>query len=229
MRCLPAGTSGSDGHLDADTYTTTTRRHQVQRTAVRGQTAIRLSWVWLALLGHTILGICQTRTPVSHLQPARTPSEQILYKWNKIGNKLVAMAEDFPENKYDFRPTPAQRTFAESLLHVVGEDYRLLSAIKGSHMGPAGYQDHSPKDFKTKADVVRLMKQVVADGAALIAERGDAGLQREVRSPYADVLLRAWYVWVDAIEHSGEHYGQLVVYYRVAGMVPPDSRPPKPQ
>jgi hypothetical protein len=111
-------------------------------------------------------------------------------------NKLVAMAEDFPENKYDFKPTVVQRSFAESILHVVGEDYRLISAIKGSHMGPAGYQDPSLKDFKTKADVVGLIKQVVADGAALIAEQDDSGLQRKVKSPYADVLcvpgMRGW-------------------------------------
>jgi hypothetical protein len=69
----------------------------------------------------------------------------------------------------------------------------------------------------------------MASGVFQITEQGDAGLQREVKSPYADVLLRAWSVWVDAIEHSGEHYGQLVVYYRLAGMVPPDSRPQKPQ
>jgi uncharacterized damage-inducible protein DinB len=176
--------------------------------------------MWLAMLG-----ICQTAVPVVRLEAARTPSEQILYKWNKIGKKLVAMAEDFPESKYDFRATPAQRSFAENLLHVAGEDYRLLSVIQGSHMGPAGYQDPSPKDFNTKADVVKLVKQVVADGAALIAKQGDVGLQREIKSPYGDFMLRVWYAWVDAIEHSGEHYGQLVVYYRLAGMVPPDSRP----
>jgi hypothetical protein len=116
------------------------------------------------------MGICQTRGAVSHLGLARTPSEQILYKWNKIGNKLVDMAEDFPENKYDFKPTVAQLSLAESLLHVVGEDYRLVSAIKGSHMGPTGYQDPSPEDFKTKAEVAGLIKQVVAGGATLIVE-----------------------------------------------------------
>src|SRR5450432_3573847 len=56
-------------------------------------------------------------------KPAPSPSEAVLQQWNDIGRKLVAMAEDFPEDKYDFKPTPAQRSFAEQLLHAAGGGY----------------------------------------------------------------------------------------------------------
>lgn len=46
-------------------------------------------------------------------KPAASPSQAVLDSWNDIGRKLIAMAEDFPEDKYDFKTTPAQRSFAE--------------------------------------------------------------------------------------------------------------------
>jgi len=75
--------------------------------------------------------------------------------------------------------------------------------------------------------VVKLIQQVVADGEALLKEQGEAGINREVKYPYGNFMMHASAVWLDAIEHSAEHYGQLVVYYRVSGMVPPASRPKK--
>ncbi len=46
-------------------------------------------------------------------KPADSPSKVVIDSWNDVGRKLIAMAEDFPEDKYDYKPTPAQRTFAE--------------------------------------------------------------------------------------------------------------------
>ena len=55
-------------------------------------------------------------------KPTLGPSAALLASWNEIGRKLIAMAEDFPEDKYDFKPTPAQRSFAEQLLHMAGSN-----------------------------------------------------------------------------------------------------------
>src|SRR5580658_4402215 len=51
------------------------------------------------------------------VKPADPELKVVLDSWNEVGRKLIAMAEDFPEDKYDFRPTPAERSFAEQLLH----------------------------------------------------------------------------------------------------------------
>jgi len=152
-----------------------------------------------------------------------------LAAWNDIGRRLVDMAEDFPEDKYDFKTTPAQRSFAENLLHVASDYCLEISAIKGSRVGPAvePEKDLTRKDYPTKTSVVKLLKQAVADGAAVIQEQGDAGLTKESKSPYENALQHVGAAWAGTIEHAGEHYGQLVVYYRVSGMVPPESRPKK--
>ena len=70
-------------------------------------------------------------TPV---KPADSPSKVLLDSWNDIGRKLIAMAEDFPEDKYDFKPTPAQRSFAEQLLHAAGANYYFTNQITGKPM-----------------------------------------------------------------------------------------------
>jgi uncharacterized damage-inducible protein DinB len=185
----------------------------------------------LALLALTLLATVgmelhsqaptQNQTP----SPARSRSEEMLERWNDIGNKLVAMAKDFPEDKYDFKVQKDQRTFALNLLHAAALDFVLVRRISGSNVGPDfGQGDNPTRDqFKTKADVVKFVQEAVADGAQVIQQQGDAGLDKTTKF-FGNRMAHNSSIWTFAIEHSGEHYGQLVVYYRANNMVPPDSR-----
>ena len=180
----------------------------------------------LALVGTSLYaqGQPQNQPP----RPARSRTEETLEMWNDIGNKLIAMAQDFPEDKYDFKLQKDQRSFAQDLLHVAAVDYDLMRSASGSNIGPDfGKNKHNPSQdvYKTKADVVKLMQQAVADGANLIQQQGDAGLDKTTNFAWGNKLVHNSYTWMWAIEHSGEHYGQLVVYYRANNLVPPDSRP----
>jgi uncharacterized damage-inducible protein DinB len=156
-------------------------------------------------------------------KPVASPSQTLLWFLNDVGRKLTAMAEDFPEDKYDFKPNPAQRSFAEQLIHAAHGNYIFIDIVKGVK---PNYDDPKRSDFKTKAAVVEYVRKSFADGAALIAGKGDSGMNELVVDPsnqFYRINEEAWAI----IEHSGEHYGQLVVYYRVAGLVPPESRPKK--
>jgi uncharacterized damage-inducible protein DinB len=159
------------------------------------------------------------------VKPADSPSKVLLDSWNEIGRKLIAMAEDFPEDKYDFKPTPAQRSFAEQLLHAAGANYFFTNQVVGKPMPPE--EDPKRADYKTKADVVTFVKKSFADGASAIQSKGNKGMSDLVVDPFAHQQMRVLDMAYGFIEHSGEHYGQLVVYYRVAGLVPPESRPKK--
>src|SRR5579859_886320 len=156
--------------------------------------------------------------------PARSRSDEMLERWNDIGSKLVAMAKDFPEDKYDFKLQKDQRTFALNLLHAAALDFVLIRRVSGSKVGPDfGEGDNPSRDaFKTKADVVKFVQEAVADGAQVIQQQGDAGLDKTTK--FGKHLSHNSNIWTFAIEHSGEHYGQLVVYYRANNMIPPDSR-----
>src|SRR5580765_309661 len=158
------------------------------------------------------------------VKPPASPSQAVLEGWNDVGRTLIAMAEDFPEDKYDFKPTPAQRSFAEQLLHAAGANYYFTNPVMGQKP-PAG-EDPKLDQYKTKADIVAFVKKAFADGAAAIQSKGEKGLTTEVVY-LPDQKARVLDIANGLIEHSGEHYGQLVVYYRLAGLVPPESRPKK--
>jgi hypothetical protein len=186
---------------------------------------------WLALLALILLvvqgtglgsqGQAQDQAP----RPAPSRTDEMLDRWNDIGNKLIAMAQDFPEDKYDFKLQKDERTFALNLLHAAALDFVLIRRVSGSNLGPDfGPGDNPTRDvFKTKAEVVKFVQEAIADGARVIQQQGDAGLDNTSKF-LGNRLAHNSSIWTFAIEHSGEHYGQLVVYYRANNLVPPDSR-----
>ncbi len=192
---------------------------------------MRKSLSLLILIGLFVLiavaALAQEKKPAEAPKPAPSPSQEMLWMWNGIGGKLAAMAEDFPEDKYEFKATKDERTFAENLIHVAADNYFVISAIKGSPMGSPGNEDSIRKALPKKADIVKYVKQMVADGDQLIKAQGDSGLTREFKFPWGNMMVHVSFGWQAIIEHSGEHYGQLVVYYRLNGIVPPASRPKK--
>src|SRR5579863_373903 len=104
------------------------------------------------------------------VKPAVGPSQAVLETWNDVGRKMIAMAEDFPEDKYDFKPTPAQRSFAEQLLHAANANYFFTNPVMGQK--PPAAEDPKRDQYKTKADVVAFVKKSFADGAAAIQSKG---------------------------------------------------------
>jgi uncharacterized damage-inducible protein DinB len=166
-------------------------------------------------------------------KPIPGPSAALLKEWNEIGRKLIAMAEDFPESKYDFKAAPTTGTFAQRLIHAAATNYFFTNPAMGQK--PPADDDPPRSQFKDKTAVVAYVKKSFADGAAAIEAKGDKGITEAVVDPFAqDNPNQAGKSKIRLIdlahamdEHSGETYGQLTVYYRVAGMVPPESRPPQ--
>jgi len=187
--------------------------------------AISITALILAAGVFTLPAHAQEMAKNAALKPAVSPSQAVLDSWNDVGRKLIAMAEDFPEDKYDFRATPAQRSFAEQLLHAAGANYFFTNLAMGQK--PPAEEDPKREQYKTKADVVAFVKKSFADGAAAIKAKGDKGMADLLTDPDSNQQTRVSDMAYGFIEHSGEHYGQLAVYYRVAGLVPPESRPKK--
>ena len=132
-------------------------------------------------------------------------------RWSETGDKLVALAEEFPADQYDFTPVAGTRSFGDQLRHLAFWNQYVRATLRGE---PAdGAANELPRAaYPTKAKVLSALKSSFTDVAAELsnghAERAEANL---------DTL-------VSFIEHGGEHYGQLVFYYRSKGLVPPASR-----
>src|SRR5580704_3672330 len=87
-------------------------------------------------------------------RPAQSASNELLAQWNEVHNKLIAMAKDFPEDKYDFKVQKDERSFAENLLHIAGVDYEFINSMSSAKMGPdfgKDLENPSRSVYKTKA------------------------------------------------------------------------------
>ncbi|HXE75639.1 MAG TPA: DinB family protein [Candidatus Xenobia bacterium] len=174
-----------------------------------------------ALVAIVCVAGTSARTKPGPAASANGPAEATLRAWNEAYGSLIEMAEDFPEDKYDYKPTPDVRSFAEQLLHVAGSPYFFIAVCKGERRGE---EDFSREKYKTKAEVVAALKKAAQAGADFMREQGDAGLNKAARLPWESETHNALWVWNVGARHAAEHYGQLVVYYRLNGIVPPASR-----
>ena len=165
--------------------------------------------------------------------PAASQSAGLLKQWNNIGRKLIAMAEDYPEDKYDTKAAPTAGTFAQRMIHAAAANYFFTNLANGQK-APSD-EDPPRKQFKDKAAIVAYVKKSFADGAAAIKSQGDKGMSALVVDPFAEdnpanankEQIRLEDLAYSLVEHSGECYGQLTVYYRVGSSIPPESRPKK--
>jgi hypothetical protein len=137
------------------------------------------------------------------------PGQAMNNNFNNLFNNILAMAKDFPAEKYDYRPTPEVRSFREVLIHIMGGGAYAATFLK---VEGAQWGDFDATKYKTKAEVVALVEKTIADCRTRLKEIDD--------ERWAKTLAP----WPAVIEHSAEHFGQLIVYYRLNGLVPPQSR-----
>jgi hypothetical protein len=122
------------------------------------------------------------------------------------------MAREFPEDKYDYRLKPEMRSFGAVIVHVASGN---VYAAKAGHGENVNWDELDPKDYKTKAQVVALMEKSLADADATLKGLSDEAVTKSIEP------------WLSVTEHTAEHYGLLIAYYRANGLVPPSSRPNK--
>jgi uncharacterized damage-inducible protein DinB len=174
--------------------------------------------VRLAILPALLMALagCQ-RAPVIQSGQAKS----LLDTWMNNGNKLIEMAEEFPEDKYGFRPTPEVRTFGEMIHHIAEVNFRY---VRQAQERPYNAQEFAAENFASKEALVNLLKASYQEGAELIQPATDAQMLEAIKNPYGDYTTSRYAFWLQAVEHAAEHYGNLVVYYRLNRLVPPASR-----
>ena len=178
--------------------------------------------VLLAACCFAIPSRAQEMKPAQAPKPALGPSASLLEEWNDIARRLTVIAEDMPEDKYDFKPKPEMRSWVSQLLHGAQGSYYFINPVLGK---PLPKDDPDMSQLKTRAQVVAFVKKCFDDGAEVIKAQGDAGMSKTVQ--LGPQMYRIDALGYDLIGHANEHYGQIVVYYRLNGLVPPESRPKK--
>jgi len=162
-------------------------------------------------------------------QPAPTVASLVDREIGAVEKQIVDAAEAMPEDKYNFSPENLNipgadykgvRTFAVQVKHVAASNYFLFSSITGDQI-PDDYKGgNGPTDIKTKADIVKFVKDSFAMGhkaAAMLTNENMLQTAEHSKSPRLHLATFA-------VAHAFDHYGQMVEYLRMNGIVPPASR-----
>jgi flagellar biosynthesis regulator FlaF len=142
-------------------------------------------------------------------QAPATPAKEISEAFAYINKQILDMAKDFPAERYDYRLRPEMRSFGALIVHIASGNVYAAKAGRGEKVK---WDELDAANYKTKEQAVALLEKSIADATATLHSLSTESFHKTVEP------------WISVIEHSGEHYGLLVAYYRANGMVPPASR-----
>lgn len=184
------------------------------------------------VLGCFVL-LCCTASLFAQMKmpPAKTTGDALNAALTIVESEVVPAAEAMPDDKYDFAPTNGEfkgvRTFAQEVKHVAAANYTFASIVTGEKPPvDLGKGENGPDTLKTKADIVKFLNDSFADLHKALASVTDKNELDQMDSPYG--MKMAKLSWASfSVAHPMDHYGQIVEYLRMNGIVPPASRPRK--
>ena len=159
-----------------------------------------------------VLTVFTPRQGASQAVSALQPLYEIAKGW------IVKSAEQMPEANYSFKPTPAVRSFGEIIGHVADATYMFCATAKGEK-SPA---TQSYEKVAAKADLVKAVKDAFAY-CDPVYKMPDASFTESAEMFGMKMTRLGWMIL--NVNHDNEHYGNLVTYFRLKGMVPPSSQP----
>jgi uncharacterized damage-inducible protein DinB len=153
--------------------------------------------------------------------PANPISQAIKNGWNSAKQNIAGSAKVMPEDKYSFKPVNSVRTFGEIIAHVAGANYIFCSAARGEK--PPHAEDAFEKSAKTRAAIVKAWEDSVKYCDAAYDAVDDRKLAESVAAPFGGGQTARASALMQNTGHLQEHYGNLVTYLRINGLVPPSS------
>ena len=157
--------------------------------------------------------------------PANPISDAIREAWNGAKRNVRRSADVMPEAKYNFKPVDTVRTFGAILAHVAGASYEFCAAAKGEKTPHA--EDEFEKAAKTKADIVKALDGAIAYCDEIYKTLDDAKAAQIVNGAFGGPKGPRAAALFGNTGHFQEHYGNIVTYLRINGLVPPSSAPQK--
>ena len=145
-----------------------------------------------------------------------------------LEHEFVPAAEAMPEDKFGFAPTSGEfkgvRTFAQQIKHVASVNYELGAALL-EQKPPVDIVDESgPPSITTKADILNYLKESFEYVHKSIATINEKNVVGTVKSPFGEGAVTRLGLATSVSSHGFDHYGQMVEYLRMNGIVPPASR-----
>ncbi len=169
------------------------------------------SWVVALVAAIVVVGAtARAETFVEHLQE----------QWEASRRQMIAIAEAVPEDKLNYSPTPEVRSFSGIILHVAGENLSWMEGVAGvAEPGEFDRFEH----LKSRPEILKALTDYFDYGSEVLGRMTDQEAMEDVPFRRGRMTPR-WSIVMQAIGHSKEHYGNLVTYLRLNGLVPPSSQ-----
>ncbi len=147
-----------------------------------------------------------------------------------LEGELVPAVEAMPEKGFDFAPKDGEfknvRTFAQQIRHIAADNYNVSAAILREKPPVALGADDFANPPKTKAEIVKVLKDSLTYAHKAIDSINEQNAYQKVQSPYGGSgFTNNVSLMTGILTHNWNHYGQIVVYLRMNGIIPPASRP----
>ena len=172
-------------------------------------------------------GLCVVLTASKPAAQSTTLSADVMKDWKAQKETMMRIADAMPEDKFGYKSTPPQRSWGEQILHVAGGNIFLMRFLNGKTPAPSvNTSDMVVFGLKasTKAEYLKALSDSFDYGEVLLKEFSDAGLTGTVEGPpWMGPSTRVRMIY-DTIAHCQDIYGQMAVYLRLNGIVPPASR-----
>ena len=143
----------------------------------------------------------------------------LLKDWERQKETMMKIADAMPEDKFGYKSTPPQRSYGEQVMHIATVNVDVLKWIGGQTPAPSFTADSA----KTKAEMLKAMADSYNYGIALLKEQTDTTITQTIDGRFLGPSTRARVFWF-LLGHSMDIYGQMAVYLRLNGIVPPASR-----
>jgi uncharacterized damage-inducible protein DinB len=173
-------------------------------------------------------GLAQTQTPTPTKDEKKTVAQVLDSGIKTVEGDFVPAAEAMPEEKYGFAPTNGEfkgvRTFAEQVKHVAAINYIVAASILGEKPPVDTNGEKGPESAKSKADILKFLKDSFAYAHKAVATVTDANALEPIPNPFGKTKTTRLSMGTVFAWHGFDHYGQMVEYLRMNGIVPPASR-----
>ncbi len=165
--------------------------------------------VFFAVVAAAVPSLLSAQTPAPSL------AKELAASFQRASTEILDIAEAMPADKYGYKPTPEVASFGDQLVHVAGVTQRFIDSAKGTKTEAA------PHGAMTKSEVIALLKKTFQSAQEMLAPLTDAQLLEPVKFPFGDRTVTRATFWQGALYQIRNHHGQLVVYLRMNGIVPP--------
>jgi hypothetical protein len=173
------------------------------------------------------LGVTSAQTQPG--SSGRLNASQVLDAWvTNVENEVVPAAGALPEDKFEFVPANGEfhgaRTFGGQIKHLAANNYEVAARILGQNPPHGEHGEEAPNTVRTKAEIVHYLKGSFVYLHSAIASITENTLTEPIPGTKGTWQRTRLGLAVDAVAHSYDHYGQMVEYLRMNGIVPPASR-----